>query len=122
MPKSNKFTLSEQDKETYKNIEIQHLYRNDKHADLPLLIVAKNNKKIIIPTFKKLMYCLAPEYFENSFDETRHDDGKIYEMKIPEMIDPYWMKRYIGFLHLFNFDEDAKTYKFPGKEISILEE
>ena len=34
---SEKFTLSDEDQETYKGIEILHVFPNDKDADLPLL-------------------------------------------------------------------------------------
>ena len=88
MRKSKKFTLSEQDQETYKDIKIYHVYKNDKYADMPLLIHCENGKKAIIPTSKVLMRSMAPDYFNifkkkgGHFEESRHEDGEIYRMTI----------------------------------------
>ena len=101
---TNKFTLSEKDQQTYKDIKIYHAYKNDKHADLPLLICCENGEKAIVVTSKNLMRCLAPNYFGESnrrFRKSRpnepmsHEDGQIYSMRIPGLIDPKHVSDYI---------------------------
>lgn len=99
---TNKFSLSQKDQKSYQDVKIYHVYKNDKYADLPLLICCENGKKAIIPTFKNLMRSLAPNYFDKFYEkekedstESKHEDGQIYSMTIPQLTDPKHVANYI---------------------------
>ena len=125
---SEKFTLSEKDQETHKDIEILHVFPNDQDADLPLLVIAEDNKKVIIPTFKKKMQIYAPDFFKifdkkkpkfNLFKESKHEDGSIYETVIPGLVDPDSVGSYIRFLR--NYDDLYGRYGTYDNSIFVDE-
>ena len=106
---SEKFTFSDEDQKTYKDIEILHVFPNDKDADLPLLVIAEDDKKVIIPTYKKKMQVYAPDFFKifdkkkPKFEESKHEDGSVYKTVIPGLTDPCSVQKYRGatlFVHL----------------------
>ena len=122
---TNKFTLSKQDQETYKDIKIYHVYKNDKYADLPLLIHCENGKKAIIPTFKNQMRSVVPDYFNifkkkgGHFEESRHEDGRIYEMEIPGLLDPWYVKKYIQNFTFHHDNNDRKSDQSDANDYEV---
>ena len=106
----NYFELSDSDIKKHGDLFVHHVFKADRYADLPLLVVCppfpnrhpanENGHKAVIPVFKSQMLSFVPNYFKiffekKNFAEKNHKDGELYQITIPGLEKPWNLYYYI---------------------------